>query len=350
VTGERSEPVATAKDAAVSWRKRGLVAFKLAVAVGCMVMVSRQIDPANLRKLLENLEPGWVALAILMIALEVPLVGERWRLVVTSLGRGMYQLPHGDVHAVNGFGQFVSQVLPNLAGDGVRALMLRSHGVTLPHAAWSVLLDRALGVHSLFLMAFAFLLLPSGLESLGGYRQPVLLTVALVAMGGTLALLSARPLGAMLERRQMLRFLGVALTETHAALLGPNAVKLFAISALVHGLTILCIFALGRAIGLALPLADAAVLMVYIMVITLLPISVGGWGVRELAVTALLTAHGASAEEAVVFSVAFGMTVMLATVPGALYWLFRRNASMRAAESDSAQRAPQTDQTEKTGM
>ncbi len=316
-----------------TWWRRAFIGFKLSVAIGCLFVVSRQIDPAGLRNLLATVEPGWLVVAIMLIAAEVPLVGERWRLIVASLGHGMYRLPRGDLHAANGFGQFAGQVLPSLAGDGVRAVMLRSLGVTLPHAAWSVALDRVLGVYTLFVVAFVTLLLPSGLQALAGYLEPVFLAIAVITACGALALPLLRPLGALLESRPRLRLAGVALTETHAALLGRNAFVLFAISLHVHGLTILCVYVLGRALGLHLPLGDAAVLMVCIMVVTLLPISISGWGVRELAVMALLTAHGASAEQALMFSVTFGLVVMIATIPGAIYWLVQRQVPLQVAES-----------------
>lgn len=309
------------------WRSAGFIGFKLAVTLGCFWLISRQLDGATVSRLMSTLDPIWLLLAVALIAIEVPLVGERWRLIVQSLGHGMYNVPAADIQATNGFGQFIGQVLPNLAGDGARAVMLRVHGVTLTHAAWSVLLDRAMGVYLLFTVALCALLLPSGLEALGGYRQPILITLALTTAGGTVALLLSGPVGRWIEGFPRLRFAGTALVETHQALLGPNSIAIFSISLAVHVLTILSAFVLGRSLGLALPLTDAAVLMACMIVVTLLPISIGGWGVREVATTALLTEHGASAEEAVVYSVAFGLVVMSATVPGALFWLFRRNAS-----------------------
>jgi uncharacterized membrane protein YbhN (UPF0104 family) len=325
--------VAVAGVSGHTWRRWAFIGLKVAVAIGCLFALSRQVDPAGLRDTLMTIEPGWLFVAILLIALEVPLVAERWRLIVASLGHGMYRLPRRDLYAANGFGQFAGQILPSLAGDGVRAVMLRGLGVTLPHAAWSVALDRALGVYTLFVIAFFTLHLPSGPDALGGYLEPIFLAVAVVTACGTLALPLLKPLGAYLETRPRLRLAGVALTETHAAVLGRHLPLLFAISVLVHVMTILCVYVLGRALTLHLPLSDAAVLMVCIMVVTLLPISISGWGVRELAVTAFLTGHGASAEQALLFSVTFGLVVMVATIPGAIHWLLQRNAPLQSVES-----------------
>lgn len=322
--GSRTATTRRPARGALPWGRIGTTILKVGATAICLVLVSRQLDAATVRRLLGRLDPAWLLLAIALIAVEVPLVGERWRLIVHSLGNKLYDVPRLDIQAANAFGVFVGQVLPSIAGDGARAIVLRGNGVSLAHAAWSVLLDRAIGVYVLFGIALGVLFLPSGLSALGGYRQPILLTVALVVAGGTFALALAGMIGRRIQAIPRLRFIGTALVETRTALLGRSASGVFGISLAIHGLSILAAFALGRSLGLPLPLTDAAVLMVCMVAVTLLPIFIGGWGVRELAVAALLTSHGASAEEAVVYSVAFGLAVMVATLPGAFFWLFWR--------------------------
>src|SRR5262249_21776450 len=51
------------------------------------------------------------------------------------------------------------------------------------------------------------------------------------------------------------------------------------------------------------------------------PISIGGWGLRELAVVSLLGTHGVAPEKALLFSVCFGLALAVAFLPGALVWL-----------------------------
>jgi hypothetical protein len=53
------------------------------------------------------------------------------------------------------------------------------------------------------------------------------------------------------------------------------------------------VWSLGRAQGLALPVTDAAVLFTVMVGVTIVPVSISGWGLRELAVVSLLADHGA---------------------------------------------------------
>ena len=100
-------------------------------------------------------------------------------------------------------------------------------------------------------------------------------------------------------------------------------------------LTIVVVWSLGRAQGLALPLPDAAVLFTVMVGVALVPISIGGWGLRELAVISLLGHHGIAPEKALLFSVCFGLALAIGSLPGALAWLLysvgpsRRSPSAR---------------------
>ena len=82
------------------------------------------------------------------------------------------------------------------------------------------------------------------------------------------------------------------------------------------------IWSLGRGQGLVLPLSDAAVLFTVMIGVALVPISISGWGLRELAVISLLGNHGIAPERALLFSVCFGLVLAIGSLPGALAWLF----------------------------
>ena len=83
----------------------------------------------------------------------------------------------------------------------------------------------------------------------------------------------------------------------------------------------LIIWLLGQAQGLALPVFDAAVLFVVMIGIALVPISIGGWGLREIAVVAVMGDYGLAPERALLFSVCFGLVLVAGALPGALVWL-----------------------------
>ena len=56
-----------------------------------------------------------------------------------------------------------------------------------------------------------------------------------------------------------------------------------------------------------------------------LPISIGGWGVREAAAITLFPMTGIDATSALLVSIMFGILIFLATLPGVLFWLTLRD-------------------------
>jgi hypothetical protein len=61
--------------------------------------------------------------------------------------------------------------------------------------------------------------------------------------------------------------------------------------------------------------------MPMVLLAAALPISIGGWGTRELAIIYMVGLFGVSAEQGLILSVEFGLLNMLASLPGALIWV-----------------------------
>jgi glycosyltransferase 2 family protein len=100
-------------------------------------------------------------------------------------------------------------------------------------------------------------------------------------------------------------------------LFGSHAAAVLGLACLFHLLTMVAIWSLSRAQGLSLSAFDCVVLFTVIVGVALVPISVGGWGIRELAVVSLFGAHGVALERALIFSVCFGVIILVGAVPGA---------------------------------
>ena len=237
--------------------------------------------------------------------------------------------------AVTAIGQFFTQVLPNVVGDGMRAWLLARLGSGWRNAVTSVVIDRGVGVGLMIALAFGILLLPSALTALAGYRDAVLVVYGAMLMAGLIGLLLVPLLVPILERWRFTREIGTFAAAARRVLIGPRSPAILAIAGLVHALTICIVWSLGRAQGLILPVSDAAVLFTVMVGISIIPVSVGGWG-RELAVVSVLGDHGVAPERALLFSVCFGLVFIVGSLPGALAWLLYplRDRSARPEPAD----------------
>ena len=183
------------------------------------------------------------------------------------------------------------------------------------------MIDRAVGVAVLVAFAFVILLLSSALTAFAGYRHFALIVFGATLAAGVLGLLATPIAAPLLQRWRYSYWLGSFAADAHRVLLGPRAPTIFGAACLIHVLTILVIWLVGRALGLALPILDCAVLFTVMIGVALAPISAGGWGLRELAVVSLLGAHGLAPERALIFSVCFGLVGVIGVLPGLVVWL-----------------------------
>src|SRR5262245_1632820 len=302
-----------------SRRKAALIAIKAAVTLGCLWYVARQVEFAKIAAVAGSLDIGWLGLAELVVMLQIPLVALRWNEILQALAARRQRITA--MVALTAIGQFFAQVLPNVVGDGMRAWLLTRLGSGWRNAVTSVVIDRAVGVGLMIALACGILLLPSALSALAGYRDVVLVVYGAMLMAGLVGLALAPLLVPILERWRYTREIGAFAAAARRVLIGPRSPAILAIACLVHALTILIVWSLGRAQGLALPVSDAAVLFTVMVGISIIPVSVGGWGLRELAVVSVLGDHGVAPERALLFSVCFGLVFVLGSLPGALAWL-----------------------------
>ncbi len=321
-------------------QKAAIIAAKLLVTGGCFWYVSRQIEWSQVFSVIPLLDWRWAALAVLMEMLQIPLLGLRWRSIVDGLAPRDERMTRTDMIAATAVGVFFTQVLPSVAGEGVRAWLLVRLGSNWRRAVTSVVIDRGVGVALLVMLGFVVLLLPSGITALGGYRDLVLVVYGALILAGMLGLLLAPKIVPLLARWRYSRWVATLAVDVHRVLFGSKGPAILSIGCLVHAITVVIVWSVGRAQGLVLPLADAAVLFTIMIGVVIVPISIGGWGLRELAVISLLAGYGVAPERALLFSVCFGLALAVASLPGAVVWLLYPFAPHRSAERTEAEVRP----------
>jgi uncharacterized membrane protein YbhN (UPF0104 family) len=155
-----STTLASKSGTAHPWRrgvqKVAILAAKLLVTSGCFWYISRQIDWRQVLSAIPLLDFRWAALATLLVMLEIPLLGLRWRNIVDALSARNIQVTGIDITAATAVGMFFGQVLPSVAGDGMRAWLLVRLGSDWRNAVVSTVIDRGIGLTVLIPLDFSF--------------------------------------------------------------------------------------------------------------------------------------------------------------------------------------------------
>jgi uncharacterized membrane protein YbhN (UPF0104 family) len=302
--------------------RRLIIGVKLAVTGACIWYVLHQVNVAATVHLFRELDLSWLSLAVLALCLQIPLAGLRLARIFDVLGRRTDPAPLEVMTSISAIGILFGQILPTLAGEAARVWLLVRAGSGWRLATMSVVTDRGIGVFVLFALAFVILLFPSALAALGGYRVEVLVILgANLLLGVTVFATSAR-LSKLLARWPSTRQVAPIVNALHRLATAPAMIFIVGVALAIHALSVIAIYLLGIAQGLALPLFDTAVLFAVMTTIAILPITVSGWGLREIAVTALLHNRGFPPEQALFFSICFGLAMLLASaLPGAVAWV-----------------------------
>jgi glycosyltransferase 2 family protein len=87
------------------------------------------------------------------------------------------------------------------------------------------------------------------------------------------------------------------------------------------GLTILAFMLVADSLGVNLPFSSWIVIVPPVTLIQLVPVSLAGWGVRELGFVVVLAGFGIPAEAALAASLLVGLCMLVVGLPGGLLWL-----------------------------
>src|SRR3974377_301675 len=136
-------------------------ALKIAITLVCFWYLFRHIDTAELQRTLPGIDMRWSMLAVALLVSQIPLGALRCVQIAKILAMRGQQLTWVWMSVAAGIAQFFGQILPVIAGDGVRGWFLGCFSHSWRDAAISVVIDRCVGIGLLLAFTLGILLLPS---------------------------------------------------------------------------------------------------------------------------------------------------------------------------------------------
>lgn len=299
--------------------------LRVLVAVGLTAFVIWKADPALVFRQTAALDWRWAGAAVLLVLVDRALMAWRWMLLLRALTPGS-RPPFRDVLRIFFVSTFVGSFLPSVAGDVYRAYSLARLRVSGVESAASVIMDRALGVLGMVLVALVALAFARDMLRLPG----VVPTVGIAALGcvlGAIGIYSARAasiahdIGARLPGAKLQRLSAglIDATRRYARHHG-EVTAVLAASIAVQGIRVLQAWCLGAALGLTVPLATYFVFIPLIVIVMQLPVTVSGLGTSQAMFGLLFTRVGVSPAEAVALSILFVALAIVGNLPGALLY------------------------------
>jgi len=291
-------------------RRFGPPLLRLAVGVTVLGFLARQVGAAPFEDGLRAVTWQAVVAAVTLTALTTVCSAWRWRVVARALGVGI-----GLPGAVSAYYRslFLNSVLPGgVLGDVHRAVM---HG----RRAGDVVLGlRAVGWERLWgqviqavVTVVVLLTLPSPVRPALAY---VLAGVVGVAGCAALAVRGAARRG----RPRLARAARAVSADLRRGLLAPGVWPQLTLASVlvVAGHTATFVIA-ARVAGCTAPLGELVALLMVVQTAVVIPLSIGGWGLREGAAAWAFAAAGLGAAAGVTVATLYAVVMLAAVAPGA---------------------------------
>jgi len=289
----------------------------------------RLVDLSHVASRLARTDPAWAALGLLALVAQTYLLAVRWGQIITACGA---RLPLPLLFRYSMIAAFFNQTLPSSVGGDAMRVWLAGKQTNWRIGAYSVFLDRVVGVIALAVLVVACL--PWSLDLV---RNPVgraaLLIIGLGSLGAGIVFIAlASDRLHILQRWSVTRHLaavaGVALTMLRSL---STLVPVAFFSFLIHLLTVFVAWCAARAVGADLSLLYALFLVLPVILVAIVPISIAGWGVREGAMVAAFTYAGLPQTDGLIVSLLFGAAYLVLGVAGGAIWILTSERADRQA-------------------
>jgi uncharacterized membrane protein YbhN (UPF0104 family) len=297
------------------------LAVKVLISLGLLYLALRRVNLVDLGSRIDTTSLAWLGLAVGVALVQIFVGVLRWREISAECGA---PLTTNQAARFNLIGTFFNQTLPSsIGGDAARLWLVASNGAGWRAATYSIFVDRAIGLIALAVIIVASL--PWSYNLIGdraGRNALVFVDFAALASGAGFLILGALPW-------PWLKTWWIT-HHPHACAVIANRIfssrqrgpKVALLSLLVHVLTTVIAWCIVQSIDAPIGFGHIFQLVPPVMLITMLPISIAGWGVREATMGLAFGYAGLIANEGVNISLLFGAVNFIVGAFGGLVWAF----------------------------
>jgi hypothetical protein len=306
-------------------KKHIVSVLRIALSLGLLVFLFSRIDVQNLLDHIRDLNLGLYLLGVLLYFGFIACWSFRWRYIIKAAGE---QVAFWKVFKTTLVGDFFGLFLPEAVGsDLARMYGLSRETGKGANTVSTVLLDRAIGLISLSLMAMVALLLHTEMVGYGEVAAVVIFLLVGLAGGWFLFFNKSFmrrfrwvfkiPYIDRLEEGLTNLYRTLHTLHQHPGLI----VNTLLISLVLQIVEVASVVLIGLALGIETDVIHYFVFMPLIWVITTVPISIGGLGVRENAFVFFFTQVGVSRTPALALSLLYFSCRVISGLIGGLVFL-----------------------------
>ena len=291
--------------------------IKLLFTVVIFYIISLSIDFSAVLTILSSVKIPFLMLALLLQFIAIFLASLRWSWIMGKLEFDYslwFYLKHYFI------GSLFSQAMPSsIGGDAYRVITLAKKGHKKAHSFYSVLIDRVMGLFGLLLI-ITLGLFNANFDFLDNY---LLNGISLLLIMGFLAIFFLMFLYKLpLPKHKSINWLMILSEHFHQSFKGSiQIIRQLVISVFIHLFVVTAIYFIALSLGLHQPFWVFLLFVPISLLLTMIPISFAGWGIRESAMVFLFSLVGASNEVVLTMSVVYGLILIISSLPASYFFL-----------------------------
>ena len=301
-------------------RRLLLLLLKVIISLLLLYVSLRTVNLAALGERLSRLNVGWIIAALSLQAAQVALQALRWRAIALGCGAKLTQRA---AVRINFVAAFFNQVLPStIGGDAARVILLARAGSGWASAAYSVMIDRVAGVVALSVVVIGCLPWTLALLQDPIARVILLLIGAGAIIGAFIFIVIGVLRLPLLELWAPTRHLVEVSRTARQLTQSPQQSTLIGIASFaIHLLTITSIWCIAQSVTASASFTLLLYMIPPVILISTIPISIAGWGVRESSMIVAFTYAGLAAGDGLIVSILFGLTAFAIGALGGAVWI-----------------------------
>ena len=311
---------------------------KLLISSALLWYLLRTVNLAEAVERAKALSATHIVGAFILVCAQVVLGGLRWKFVLSAIGARLTMAKSVSITFVS---LFFNQFLPASVGaDLVRVWQSSRAGLLLTTAVTSVMLERFGNL--LCVVAMALAVLPFwGRHVQSDSTRDVFILIGMAGVVALAMLMFLDRLPYAWRRWRIVRGIASLARDTRSLflhLVWASLLIVTAVAAQVMLAAAVHLVALG--LGLDIKFIDCLVLMPPVVLVSALPISVAGWGVRELAMVTAFGMLSVPPDSALALSIVMALTATAVSLPGGVIWLWSRSEPSANAPGQTTKTPP----------
>ena len=298
--------------------------FKIIFTIFLLYFTLKNIEYSSLSNLLIKIDIKLIVLAII-IQFSLSIVQTlRWIKISNYLKLDLTFFKYWENILI---GIFFNQTLPSsIGGDAIRILLLSNFGYKLPFK--TIIIDRIFGLITLcFICSTGLFFVIDNVNKNHAIFESIYLSLLLLTIFIFFIILTGKSFLKLKIIEQLFLKIGISsffLTMRDAFLNYKISLKVFFYSILIYIITSISGLLIIHSLQIDPNIFDFSIIFISVILFSTLPVSIGGWGIRENLMVFMMSCIGINNEIALSTSIIFGLIMLVVGIPGGLLWLNKK--------------------------